>query len=308
VSSNPAERPRVGFIGLGNMGAHMARNLLAAGYSVTVSDLREEAGTALVADGAAWAGRPSDVGRASDIAFVALPGPAQVDAVATGADGLLEGLRPGSCIVDVSTNTPASIRRVAEIAAGKGVSVLDAPLSGGVRGARLGTLTIMVGGDAAAFAACLPLLQVVGEQILHMGPLGSGHVTKLVNNYMGISNAVASMEAMTIGTAAGVDPERLLEAVNLGTGTSHMTRTLYPYLIFRRSFDPVRFSMELAVKDLDLALEVAADYGLTIDVGKSARDALAAAIAGGLAGADMSKYITVLEAQAGVTVSGQGKP
>jgi 3-hydroxyisobutyrate dehydrogenase-like beta-hydroxyacid dehydrogenase len=302
-----AQQPRVGFIGLGNMGAHMARNLLADGYELTVFDLRTEAGAALVADGAAWADSPRGVGEASDVTFVALPGPTQVDAVATGGDGVLAGLRPGSYLIDVSTNNPLSIRRIAEVAANKGVSVLDAPLSGGVRGARLGTLTIMVGGDTAAFEACLPLLRVVGENILHMGPLGSGHVTKLVNNFMGISNAVASMEAMTIGTAAGVDPERLLEAVNLGTGTSHMTRTLYPYLIFKRSFDPVRFSMELAVKDLDLALEIAKDHGLTIEVGKSAHAALTAAIADGLAGADMSKYITVLEAQAGVTVSEHGK-
>jgi 3-hydroxyisobutyrate dehydrogenase-like beta-hydroxyacid dehydrogenase len=245
--------------------------------------------------------------------LIALPGPEQVTAVVDGPSGVLAGSRPGTYLIDVSTSTPECVRRLAEQAAGQGVRVIDAPLSGGVRGARKGTLTIMVGGRAEDFDTCRPILNVVGEHIIHVGPIGSGHVTKLVNNFMGISNAIASMEAVAMGVAAGVEPTKLLEVVNLGTGASHMTRTLYPFLILNRNFEPVRFSMELAIKDVWLALGLAEEMGLTATVGRAVHSALvAAAEEYGLGNADMSTYITVLERATGVEVrnapSGDGVP
>jgi 3-hydroxyisobutyrate dehydrogenase len=287
------------------MGGPMAGNLMAAGHRMTVYDIRKGSARELLERGASWADSPRLVAASSEVLFVALPGPAEVEEVFEGADGLLAGSSPGTYVIDVSTNSPSSIRGLAADASSFGVEVLDAPLSGGVRGARKGTLTIMVGGERAAFEYCEPLLRVVGEKVIHVGPLGAGHVTKLVNNFMGISNAIASMEAMAIGVGAGVDPDKLLEVVNLGTGSSHMTRTLYPYLILNRKFDPVRFSMELAIKDLQLALGLADEVGLTIRVGQAVRDALVEATGHGLAGADMSRYITLLEKSIGIEVRGK---
>jgi 3-hydroxyisobutyrate dehydrogenase len=294
----------LGFIGLGNIGGHMAANLMAAGHLMTVYDIREEAARELLEHGASWADSPRQVAASSDVVFISLPGPAQVEETFTADDGLLAGSRPGTYVIDVSTNSPSRIRGLGVVASGFGVKILDAPVSGGVRGARKGTLTIMVGGEQEAFEYCEPLLRIVGENVIHVGPLGAGHVTKLVNNFMGISNAIASMEAMAMGVGAGVDPNKLLEVVNLGTGSSHMSRTLYPYLILNRNFDPVRFSMELAVKDLHLALELAEELGLTVRVGQTVHDALLEATEHGLAGADMSRYITLLEKSIGIEVRG----
>jgi 3-hydroxyisobutyrate dehydrogenase-like beta-hydroxyacid dehydrogenase len=294
----------VGFIGLGNMGAPMARNLLNAGFSVVVHDLRRAAGDDLVASGARWCESPRALAAVSDIVMIALPGPEQISAAFYGPAGLLAGAREGTRVIDVSTSTPECVRQLAADGAARGVTVVDAPLSGGVRGARKGTLTIMVGGAETDVTACLPVLRVIGEHVVHVGPLGSGHVTKLVNNYMGISNALASMEAVAMGAAAGVDPTKLLEVVNLGTGMSHMTRTLYPYLILKRSFDPVRFSMELAIKDVRLALGLAEEVGLQTKVGAAVHAALVdAASEHNLLHADMAAYITVLESATGVEVN-----
>jgi 3-hydroxyisobutyrate dehydrogenase-like beta-hydroxyacid dehydrogenase len=299
-----AELKTVGFIGLGTMGAPMARNLLAAGYRLVVHDVRPEAGDALVAAGAERADEPRRLAAVSDLVLVALPGPEQVTAVADGPAGLLAGARPGTYVIDVSTSTPECVRTLAARAAPHGVRVVDAPLSGGVRGARKGTLTIMVGGSEEDFAACRPVLDVLGEHVIHVGPTGSGHVTKLVNNLMGISNAIASMEAVAMGVAAGVDATKLLQVVNLGTGASHMTRTLYPFLILNRNFEPVRFSTELAIKDVRLALGLADEVGLPVTVGRAVYRALVeAATEHGLREADMSTYITVLERATGVEVS-----
>jgi 3-hydroxyisobutyrate dehydrogenase-like beta-hydroxyacid dehydrogenase len=292
----------VGFVGLGNMGLPMARNLLDAGCSLIVNDLRETAAGPLVDKGATWSALPRDVAASSDVTFISLPGPDAVESVTHGPDGLMAGATAGHIIVDTSTSTPASIRAIAAAAAQRDVHVLDAPLSGGMRGARKATLTIMVGGEPEQFNKCLPLLRVLGTHVLHMGPVGSGHVTKLVNNFMGLSNALASMEAMVMGVAAGIEPTRLLEAVNLGTGSSHMTRTLYPYIVLPRRFDPVRFSMALAVKDVQLALELANEVGLSLRLGPAVHAAYQAALAEGLVNVDFSAYIRLLEDQVGVEV------
>jgi 3-hydroxyisobutyrate dehydrogenase-like beta-hydroxyacid dehydrogenase len=282
----------------------MAANLLRAGYGLTVHDLRPEAAAELLELGAAWAATPAEVARASRITFIALPGPAEVEATALGKDGLVSGWSVGDVVIDLSTSSPNAIRRIAAVAAADGVEVLDAPLSGGVRGARKATLVIMVGGATTAFEACEPVLRVLGDRVFHMGDLGSGYVTKLVNNYMGMSNALASMEAVVLGVRAGVDAQKLLDVVNEGTGSSHMTRTLFPFLIMKRNFEPARFSMELAAKDFDLALDLASEFGLPMRIGASARGALGEAIADGLGQKDMSAYVTVLEAAAGVEIRG----
>jgi 2-hydroxymethylglutarate dehydrogenase len=295
---------RVGFIGLGNMGQPMVMNLLKAGHELTIYDVRTEAGESLIAAGARWAPSPKAVARASAVTFTALPGPREIEAAVLGPDGVLEGARESDHYVDVSTSTPATIQRIARTAATKGVHVLDAPVSGGVRGARKATLVFMVGGDRSAFEHCEPILKQLGEKVFYMGTLGSGYVTKLVNNYMGMSNALASMEAVVLGVKAGVDVHRLLEVIDAGTGSSYMTKTLYPYLILKRNFEPTRFSIELGAKDFRLAVELANTVGVPVRIGEAVAEALASAERSGLAHRDLSTYITLLEEASGVEVKG----
>jgi 3-hydroxyisobutyrate dehydrogenase-like beta-hydroxyacid dehydrogenase len=293
----------IGVLGLGNMGRPLAANLLAAGHHLTVFDIDRAAATDLLAGGAAWAETPREAAAASEVTFTVLPGPAEIEGVVLGPEGLLEGAHPSDVYIDISTSTPDLIRRIASVAEGKGVSVLDAPVSGGVRGARKGTLVFMVGGDRAAFDRCLPLFEVLGSKVLHMGGLGTGYIAKLINNYMGMSNAVASMEAMTIGAKAGVDLQNLLDAVNAGTGMSHMSKTLYPFLIFPRRFEPTRFSMSLGAKDLRLAVELAGELGVPLRVGKEVAQALQEAVDRGMGAEDFSTYVTLLEEAAETEVS-----
>jgi 3-hydroxyisobutyrate dehydrogenase-like beta-hydroxyacid dehydrogenase len=302
IESGRARRLAVGIVGVGNMGRAMAGVLLDHGFEVTINDIDRGAASELEARGAIWSDSPRGVAEASKVTLTILPGPHEVEMVVLGPNGILAGASAHDIVIDMSTSTPASIQRIAEQASSIGVEVLDAPVSGGVRGARKATLVIMVGGTAAAFERCRSVLETLGSQVFHMGPLGSGHVAKLVNNYMGISNALVSMEAMVLGVKAGVDPVRLLEVVNLGTGASHMTRTLFPFLIFPGRFEPARFSMALAAKDMRLAVDLAAESDVPIRVGLTVLDALDEAAASDLAAADMSAYITLLEAVAAVKV------
>jgi 3-hydroxyisobutyrate dehydrogenase-like beta-hydroxyacid dehydrogenase len=297
-----ADGPRIGFVGLGNMGRPMAANLLKAGYRITVTDLRPESATDLITHGATWADSPMAVARASRVTFTSLPGPREIEQVVLGREGILEGAQAPGYYIDVSTNEPSCIRHIASEAARKGVHVLDAPVSGGVRGARTATLVFMVGGDRAAFDYCAPLLRNLGERVFYTGPVGSGTITKLVNNYMGLSNAIASMEAVVLGARAGVDPRTLIEVVDVCTGASHMTHTLYPYLIFKRNFDPAKFSMALASKDFRMAIDLAHELGVEVHVGEAVAESLERGVTSGLAERDFSAYVTLLEQAAGVEV------
>lgn len=298
---------RVGFVGLGNMGRHMVLNLMRSGHHLVVHDLRRDAAAELIEAGATWADTPEDLGSDVEVVITSLPGPEQLYEVVAGEHGLLDGDLAADYLVDMGTSSPATVIELGELAAEKGMTVLDAPVSGGVRGARKASLTIMVGGDPDAYLACEPLLRVLGEFVTHVGGPGTGQVTKIVNNYMGLANAVASMEAVTLGAAAGVDPLKLLEVVERSTGSSYMTRTLFPYLILKRNFTPVRFSIDLGVKDLFLALELAEDLGGDVSVGRAAHDALKRASSDGLGGIDLSEYITVLEERIGVEI-GEAAP
>ncbi|MES2171678.1 MAG: NAD(P)-dependent oxidoreductase, partial [Actinomycetota bacterium] len=179
--TDSAAPTRVGFIGVGHMGKHMAASLIRNGFDVVICDSRPEARQEEVLAGATWAETPADAARGALAVVTSLPGPVQVDAVVLGEHGVLEGIEPGAVYIDMSTSTPESIKAIAEKAAAKGVEVVDAPVAGGMRGARKGTLTIMVGATDPGFEAALPVLKGMGEQIIHVGPVGAGHVAKLVN-------------------------------------------------------------------------------------------------------------------------------
>jgi 3-hydroxyisobutyrate dehydrogenase len=196
---------KMGFVGLGHMGGPMSRNVLAAGHDLVVHDLHREAGTALVAAGAAWAASPRETAPGRDVVITMLPAPWQVEEVLLGPAGLLDGLRPGAVWIDMSTSVPAVADRVRAVAAPRGIEVLDAPVRGMASGARAGTLQIFVGGDAGTYQRARPLLEAMGdpERILHVGAHGAGYTVKLMINLLWFAHLTATAEVLTVGTAAG---------------------------------------------------------------------------------------------------------
>jgi len=290
---------KIGFIGVGHMGRHMASHLIRAGHQLTISDTRAEARSDSVLEGAEFADTPREVAERSQLVITSLPGPEQVNQVVLGPDGVLEGMHPGDVYIDMSTSTPDSIRAIATAAAPGGVEVLDAPVAGGIRGARHATLTIMVGGSSDAFAASEPVLRTMGEHIFRVGDVGCGHVAKLVNNMMTIVNGLTAMEAMVVGARAGVDIEKLLEVAEAGTGGSYALN-VFRYVIFKGNFEPAKFALSLAAKDLRLSVEYAEELGVPLAIVQRASEAMAAAVQHGLGDKDWSSYVTLLEDAAGV--------
>ena len=294
---------RIGFIGTGNMGKPMASHLLAAGYELTVYDKRKEATEELVKQGASWADTPKAVAQASEVTITSLPGPLEVEEITLGANGIFEGAKKGHFYIDMSTNAPSSIRKVATIAATKGIEVLDAPVTGGVRGAKKATLTIMVGANNRhAFEFCEPILKQMGERVILMGEVGSGCVAKLVNNMMSISNLMVAMEAMVLGTKAGVDVQKLFEVVDSGSGSSAMFKAAFPYGIFKGRFEPPVFTLSLAAKDLRLGVDYARDLNIPLRLAQDTSSLLNVLIGQGLGEKDVSAYITLMEKATGVEV------
>ena len=249
----------VGFIGLGHMGEPMAARILKAGHALTLCDIRRERGRALEADGALRVAGPREVAARAEVVLTSLPGPGEVEAVVRGDAGVFAGLRPGSGYIDLSTNAPQTMREIAALGAEREIAVLDAPISGGIFGARDGTLTVFAGGERSVFARFEPLLRCIGENIVHMGPSGSGCATKLVNNAMMFINYLGAIEGMALGAKAGLDPQRLATVIKPSTGHSMiMERTMGLYAK-RETMDS---AVELAVKDMQLAV----DLGRQLDV------------------------------------------
>jgi 3-hydroxyisobutyrate dehydrogenase len=301
VSGDTTRDARVGFIGVGHMGKHMAASLIRDGFDLVVHDKRAEAASEPEVQGASWAESPAEVARLSRTVFMSLPGPAQVEQVVLGEDGTLAGSRPGDVYVDMSTSTPACIRGIADTVRSRGVRVADAPVAGGMRGARKGTLTIMVGADREIFDIVRPYLDAMGEHIVRVGDVGAGHAAKLVNNMMTIGNGIIAMEAMVFGAKAGLDLEVLLDVVRAGTGDSYSLNA-FPYVIFKGNFDPPKFALSLAAKDLRISAESAASLGVHLSVVPFIEQAMVNAVDQGLGERDWTSYITLLEEQAGVVV------
>lgn len=248
---------RVGFVGLGIMGAPMAANLLKAGFEVTVWNRTAARADPLVALGARLAGSPAAVASASEITVSCVSDSPDVELVALGPGGIIEGAQAGSTYIDCSTISPAVARTVAAALSAKGVDMLDAPVSGGDVGAKAGTLAIMVGGEEKVFERCLPVLQAMGKTIVLCGRSGSGQVVKLCNQVAGALNLLAMAEAITLSRRAGVDPAKMLEVVGAGAASSWMIQNLGPRAV-RGDFAP-GFMVELMQKDLRLVQETSAE-------------------------------------------------
>lgn len=251
------EQERIGFVGLGIMGAPMAANVARAGFPLTVWNRSPEKAKPLLELGATFAESPAAVAEASDIVISCVSDSPDVREIALGPVGIANGAKVGSAFVDCSTISPAVAREVGDGLAAHGISMLDAPVSGGDVGAKAGTLAIMVGGDPVTYERCLPVLEAMGKTIVHVGPAGAGQVVKLCNQVAGGLHLLAMSEAITLARQAGVDPSKMLEVVSAGAASSWMLSNLGPRAV-RGDFAP-GFMVELMQKDLRLIMETAAD-------------------------------------------------
>jgi 3-hydroxyisobutyrate dehydrogenase len=285
------------------MGKPMARNLLRAGHTLTVYARHPETIADLITTGATLVASSAAVGRASEIVITMLPNAPEVEEVVLGAHGVLEGAVPGTVVVDMSTIAPSASRRLAAACAERAVAFLDAPVSGGSVGAEHGTLSIMVGGDADAYAKCRPVLEAMGraEAIFHVGPSGTGEVVKLANNILCGVIAAGTAEALTMGVKHGVDAATLSEIIGVSSGASWQLANVFPLRVWDGSFTP-GFMTDLLLKDLGLALDLGAEGDVPLRLTALAREMYEETRAAGHGRDDYSSVITLLEAAAGVAV------
>jgi 3-hydroxyisobutyrate dehydrogenase len=293
---------KVGFIGLGTMGASMATNLQRAGHSLIVNDLREEAASPHLAAGAGWADTPRALAESVDVVFTSLPGPPEVEAVALGEQGLLAGMRSGSVYIDLSTNSPTLLRALHRRFGEHGVDVLDAPVSGGPAGARSGKLALWVGGDEDVFERYKAVLDGIGDQVIYVGPIGAGLVTKLVHNCAGYAIQAALAEVFTLGAKAGVDPLALWEAVRQGAIGRRRTFDRLPEQFLPGTYDPPAFALRLAHKDVTLATDLAREMRVPMRLADLALEELTEALNRGWGGRDSRVAMLLQEERAGVTI------
>jgi 3-hydroxyisobutyrate dehydrogenase len=293
----------VGFIGLGNMGMGMGGNIQKADYPMVVFDIRDSAMQPFVQNGARAAGSPAEVARLSDVVFTSLPGPKEVEAVATGAHGVLEGIKPGGIYVDLSTSRPTLIRRLEPMFRQKGAHVLDAPVSGGKSGAATRNLAVMVGGERAIYERIKPILDAFGDKVFYAGAIGAGSVCKLVHNMIGHGIRQAIAEGLTLGVKAGVDAEALWECVRRGAvGRMSGLHEGIPRMVFRGQFDPPSFALALAYKDISLATELAREYNVPMPVANLAEQIAIQGMVRGWGDRDSNVTFLLQEEAAGVEV------
>jgi 3-hydroxyisobutyrate dehydrogenase len=254
---------RIGFIGLGNMGGPMALNLIKAGHQLTVHDIRRNMAEAHIAGGAKWADTPADAAHDAELVLTSLPGPKEVEAVAiSGENGIIHGMRAGTIYADLSTNSPTVIRRLQPLFAAKSIALLDAPVSGGIPGARSGTLSLMVGGDETAYLKIKPTLAAIGDKLQYVGATGAGAVAKIVHNMLVFTTFAIFAEAFTLGVKAGVDPEKLYMAVRNGAYGQNMMLALLPARVFPGHFDHPSATLTIGHKDIHLAAELARELNV----------------------------------------------
>jgi len=291
---------RIGFIGLGIMGKPMAKHLLAAGYPLTVHDLVPAPVDELVEAGAARGGSSAGVAAASDVVITMCPDTPDVEAALFGEGGVVEGVREGSLVLDMSSIAPVPTRRFAERLAERGVTMLDAPVSGGEKGAIEAALSIMVGGPDDAFERALPVFQVMGKNIVHVGPAGAGQVTKACNQLVVASTIEAVAEALLLAAKAGVDPAKVREALLGGFAGSRILE-VHGERMLAGNFAP-GFRIRLHRKDARIILETADEVGVPVPGFRPVAEALQRALDADRGELDHSGLLTLLEDEAGAKV------
>jgi 3-hydroxyisobutyrate dehydrogenase-like beta-hydroxyacid dehydrogenase len=269
---------RVGFIGLGMMGKGMAANLQKAGHELVVHDLSRAAAEPFLTKGAVWANSPKQVGEQTEIVFTSLPVPADVESVALGANGLIEGMRPDTAFFDMSTNSVAMVRKINAAFAEKNLYMLDSPVSGGPSGAASGKMAIWVGGDEQIFNRHKPVLDAMGDQAAYIGPIGAGTIAKLVHNCTSAVMGVALAEVFTMGVKAGVDPVDLWEAVRQGATGRVRTFDRLGNRFLTGQHDPADFALRLLHKDVGLAVGLGREVGVPMRLANMAYEELTEAM------------------------------
>lgn len=294
-----------GFIGLGNMGNPMASNVLKNGFPMTVFDKNPQTMENLVQAGAKAAASAKQVVESAEVILTCLPGSPEVEGLYLDPGGLVELATPGTVLVDLSSVLPSTPRKLEPRAKARGVRFLEAPVSGGVTGARAATLAVMCGGDAAVLESVRPILRSIGRNVYHVGQVGSGNTLKAINNMMSSVNALAMMEGLVLGLKAGLDLNTMAEIVKASSGNSNALARVERALI-PRNFEP-GFKVQLMNKDLDTFNTIARELHVPVSFSNVAQRYQQAALAAGLGEKDTSVIFTLIERLAAVTPAHDGK-
>jgi 3-hydroxyisobutyrate dehydrogenase len=296
----------VGFVGLGNLGRQLAASVLRAGFPLTVFDLDAEAVEPLVAAGARPSSSPGAAAEASDCVITCLPSPRAVSEVVAGADGVLQGLRPGGTWIDMSTNDPHELERLAMLASERGVATLECPVTGGVHKAAAGEITVIAGGDSAIFAAHLGVLEAMGSPVIHVGPLGQASIIKVITNMLAFIHLVALGEALMLAKRGGIPLETAYEVIRASSGNSFVHET-ESQVILNGSYD-IGFTMDLALKDLGFAADLGRDLGVPLELAALVERTFARAREQYGGSAWSSQVVKLLEDELGVELRAPGFP
>lgn len=293
----------VGFIGLGNMGSGMASNIQKADYPMVVSDIRRDIAQPFVDQGARFVATPAEVASQCDVIFTSLPGPQEVEAVALGEQGVLQGIRPGGIYVDLSTSRPTLIRQIEPKFREQGAHVLDAPVSGGKSGAASRNLAVMVGGERDIFERIKPILDAFGDKVFYAGAIGAGSVCKLVHNMIGHGVRQAIAEGLTLGVKAGVEAEAVWECARRGAlGRMLSLHIGIPQTVFRGEYEPATFALSLSRKDIALATELGREFNVPMPVANVAEQIAIEGMNRGWGDKDSSVTFVLQEEATGVEV------
>ena len=255
---------RYGFIGLGNLGRHLAASLLRGGFDLTVHDLNRDAAQGLIQSGARWASSPKELAEAVDAVITCLPSPSASSTVLTADNGVLNGLRSGATWIEMSTTDQNEIARISKLAAGRGIATLEAPVTGGVHRAAAGEITVLVGGDRAVYEAHRAALQAMGGAIFYMGELGKACVIKVITNMLAFIHLVAAGEALMLAKRGGLDLAQAFAAIKASSGTSFVHET-ESQLVLNGSYN-IGFTMDLACKDLGFAYGFGREFGVPLEL------------------------------------------
>jgi 3-hydroxyisobutyrate dehydrogenase-like beta-hydroxyacid dehydrogenase len=293
----------VGFIGLGTMGGKMATNIQKAGYRIVVHDLHRQSASHHLQAGAEWAETPRAVAEKSDVIFTSLPEPTDVERVALGADGLIEGVKKGAAYFDLSTNAQSVVKGIHDVFAAKGAQVLDAPVSGGPSGAASRKMAIWVGGDRATFDKFKAVLDAMGDRASYVGGIGTATVAKLVHNMSSYAISCALAETFTMGVKAGMDPVALWEAVRQGVTGRRLTLDGLLDQFLPGKYDPPNFALKLATKDVKLATTLGRELGVPMRICNLAYSEMLEACNRGWEGRDSRVVMLLEQERAGVNIA-----
>lgn len=291
---------KIGFIGLGRMGRGMAANIQKAGYQMVVHDITRTSVAPFEEAGALWAESPAELAKSVDMVFTSLPTPADVEAVGFGAQGLMQGLRPGGIWLDLSTSSVDVVRDMNRRAAAKGVHFLDAPVSGGPGGAASGKLAVWVGGDQAVFDQVRPILDAMSDQARYIGAIGAGTIAKLVHNMAATAFNAVMGEVLTLGVKAGLEVGPLWEAMRSGAGGRMRAFDGVAPRFLQGRLDPANFALRLAHKDVSLALQLGRDTMVPLRICTLVQQEMSEALNRGWGERDSQSFLLLQQERAGV--------